>query len=83
MLTKYNCTIEESKQIKDQHNEKRSRIEELDRIVQIFKNEKIKLENEVKQLKTNNQTLEDKIKEIPPPPQPAPTPTSPPPTRKL
>jgi hypothetical protein len=39
-------------------------------------NEKSKLDNEIKQLKTDNQILQEKMKETPPPPPP---PTPPPP----
>ncbi|CAF1025625.1 unnamed protein product [Rotaria sordida] len=74
LLTKYNCCVEESKQIKELHNEKKIRIEELEKIARMLTNEKTKLDNEIKQLKTDNQILEDKIKEIPPPPPPTPTP---------
>ncbi|CAF3336434.1 unnamed protein product [Rotaria sp. Silwood1] len=74
LLTKYNCLVEESKQIKELHNEKKTRIEELEKIARMLTNEKTKLDNEIKQLKIDNQILEDKIKEIPPPPPP-PTPT--------
>jgi len=68
LLTKYNCCLEESKQIKEQHHEKKLRIEELEKIARILTNDKTKLDNEIKQLKIDNQTLQDQIKEIPPPP---------------
>jgi DNA-binding transcriptional MerR regulator len=66
--TKYNCSIEEVKQIKEQHNEKKLRIEELEKIARMLTNDKTKIDNEIKQLKTENQILQEKIIETPPPP---------------
>ncbi|CAF4264608.1 unnamed protein product [Rotaria magnacalcarata] len=63
LQAKYNCCAEESKQIKELHNGKKQRIEELEKIVRMLTNEKAKLDNEIKQLKTDNQTLADKINE--------------------
>ncbi|UJR25900.1 hypothetical protein I4U23_007248 [Adineta vaga] len=60
---KYNCLVEECKQIKEQHNEKRQRIEELEKIARILSNDKVKLDNEIKELKFDNQRLQDQIKE--------------------
>jgi hypothetical protein len=76
LITKYNCCIEESKQIKEQHNEKKLRIEELEKIARILTNEKTKLDSEIRQLKIDNITLQEKVKETPPPPPPPPTTTT-------
>ncbi|CAM4878471.1 unnamed protein product [Rotaria socialis] len=63
LQAKYNCCAEESKQIKELHNGKKQHIEKLEKIVRMLTNEKEKLDNEIKQLKTDNQTLADKINE--------------------
>ena len=65
LFTKYNCCIEECKQIKDQHQEKKLRIEELEKIARILNKDKTKLEEEIKQLKIDNQNLQEKINEMP------------------
>lgn len=51
--------------MKDLHNEKKLRIEELEKIARILTNEKTKLDNEIKQLKAENQTLVEKINVAP------------------
>ena len=56
------------KQFKELHNGKKLRIEELEKITRILTNEKTKLDNEIKRLTADNQTLQDKLKEKTPSP---------------
>ncbi|CAF3766928.1 unnamed protein product [Adineta steineri] len=73
LLMKYNISLEECKQIKEQHNKKNVRIEELERIARILQSDKDKLVIELTQVKTDNQNLHDKIKELSATPPPATT----------
>ncbi|CAF0935099.1 unnamed protein product [Adineta steineri] len=73
LLKKYNISLEECKVIKEQHNKKNVRIEELERIARILQSDKDKLVIELTQVKTDNQNLHDKIKELSAPPPPATT----------
>lgn len=48
---------------KKQHHEKKDRIDELEKIVRILKNDKIKFDEEMKKLQTDKQLVEEKLKE--------------------
>jgi hypothetical protein len=52
------------KQIKEQHEKKRARIEQLDKITQILKKDKQKADEDVKQLRSENELLKVKLNDI-------------------
>jgi predicted nuclease with TOPRIM domain len=67
LKTKYECVIEELKQVKDQHEKKRVRIESFDRITDMFKKDKAKFEEEIQHLRIENELLKEKTRELQPP----------------
>ena len=64
MKTKYDCVLEELKQIKDQHEKKRIRIESFDRITDMFKKDKANFEETIQQLHRESEVLKEKLKEL-------------------
>lgn len=64
MKTKYECVLEELKEIKDQHEKKRIRIESFDRITDMFKKDKVKFEETIQQLNRENEVLQEKLTEL-------------------
>ena len=64
LKTKHDCIAEELKQIKDQHEKKRVRIEHLEKITNMFTNDKTKFEEVIQQLRKENERLNEKLIEL-------------------